>query len=96
MPSAWEVTSHDLTPAGHRYTVVLGQREWIVLHAASGWQFYDGVARCEPNGGVREAVLRYERENDVKPVSNARRFTTTRQDVEDFCIRTGFYEAGGY
>lgn len=63
MRSAWQVTAHELTSAGHRYTVVLGEREWIVLHTLSGgWQFWNGHARCEANAGVRAAVLAYERE----------------------------------
>lgn len=65
MESDWQVTGYELTPAGRRYTVVLGQREWIVLHADQGWQFYNGRARCEPNGGVRAAVLAYERNHDA-------------------------------
>jgi len=52
-----------LTPAGRRYTVALGEREWIVLHTDSGgWQFWNGHARCEANAGVRSAILTYERE----------------------------------
>jgi hypothetical protein len=63
MQSAWQVTSTELTPGGRRYTVVLGEREWIVLHTfLGGWQFWNGHARCGANAGVREAILRYERE----------------------------------
>jgi hypothetical protein len=64
MCSAWEVTGYELTSAGRRYTVVLGEREWIVLHATEGWQFWNGRARCEANAGVRAAVLAYERDED--------------------------------
>ena len=63
MPSAWEVTDCVLTPAGRRYTVVLGERERIVLHTDSGgWQFWNvqAQARCDANGGIRDAILRYE------------------------------------
>lgn len=63
MESAWQVTDMQLTPAGRRYTVVLGSREWIVLHASEGWQFWNGRARCEPNAGVRASILAYERDN---------------------------------
>lgn len=63
MESAWQVTDLVLTPGGPRYTVVLGDMEYIVLHNPGGWQFFDGVARCDANAGVREAILRYEREN---------------------------------
>lgn len=66
MRSAWEVTGFELTPAGRRYIVVLGEREWIVLHTLTGgWQFWNGHARCDSNGGVRAAILDYERDNDV-------------------------------
>jgi hypothetical protein len=65
MDSAWEVVGCNLTPAGRRYTVVLGEREWIVLHTLSGgWQFWNGHARCEANAGVRASILTYERNND--------------------------------
>lgn len=64
MDSAWQVTDSTLTSAGRRYTVVLGQREWIVLHAPGGWQFWNGFSRCEVNAGVRASILAYERENN--------------------------------
>lgn len=65
MESAWQVTDMMLTPGGRRYTVVLGEMEYIVLHNPGGWQFFDPQSnmRCDSNAGVREAVLRYEREN---------------------------------
>lgn len=54
----------ELTPAGRRYTVVLGEREYIVLHAPGGWQFFNSQTRkrCDANAGVRAAILRYESE----------------------------------
>jgi hypothetical protein len=62
MPSRWQVESVELTSAGRRYTVVLGEREWVVLHSPEGWQFWNGHARCEPNAGVRASILAYESE----------------------------------
>jgi hypothetical protein len=64
MESAWLVTGVDLTPAGRRYTVVLGDQEWVVLHTDSGgWQAWNGHARCDMKAGVRASILTYEREN---------------------------------
>lgn len=64
MHSAWQVVDLELTPGGRRYTVVLGEREWIVLHTFSGgWQFWNGHARCDANGGVRASILAYEQED---------------------------------
>lgn len=62
MPSRWQVVSVELTSAGRRYTVVLGEQEWIVLHSPEGWQFWNGQARCQANAGVRAAILAYELE----------------------------------
>jgi hypothetical protein len=62
--SLWRVTSAYLTSAGRRYTVVLGEREWIVLHTLfGGWQFWNGHARCEANAGVKASIHAYEKEN---------------------------------
>lgn len=62
--SAWKVVNHELTPAGRSYTVVLGEREVMVLHVPGGWQFYNMLTdvRCEPNAGVKAAVRAYERD----------------------------------
>jgi hypothetical protein len=88
--SAWQVRDVDSTPAGRRYTVVLGQREWIVLHAGSGWQFWNGHTRCEADAGVRAAILDYERNHEVEWAPATRRWTTTVEDMADEALRTGF------
>jgi hypothetical protein len=58
--SAWEITDVELLPAGRRYTLALGDVEWVVLHAPGGWQFWNGHARCEPSGAVRATILDFE------------------------------------
>lgn len=64
--SAWVVAHAELTDAGWRYIVCLGDDiEWIVLHSASGWQAWNGHARCEMRAGVRSAVLDYERVSGI-------------------------------
>lgn len=88
--SAWRVTDYELTPAGLLYTVVLGEREWKVIHAHSGWQAWNGHARCEISGSVRAAVLDYERVHHVELPESKRRWSTTMEDIEDYAIRTGF------
>lgn len=68
MPSAWQVLDCELTSAGRRYTVVLGEREYIVLHTFSGdrpgWQFWNANSRTrsDVNAAAKAAILAYERE----------------------------------
>jgi hypothetical protein len=59
--SAWEVTDVVDLPEGHRYTLVLKDREVMVLHRPATWRGWNGQSVCEVTGAMKAAVLDYER-----------------------------------
>lgn len=63
MRTSWSVTSKEDLDSGVSYAVVSGERELIVLHQGTGWQFWcpERKARIEPVAAAKSAVLDYER-----------------------------------
>lgn len=59
--SAWEVSDVIDLPEGLRYTLVLKDKEVLVLHNPAAWRAWNGNSVCEVSAGMKAAVLEYER-----------------------------------